>query len=201
VITLDRAVDIEVTQHIGADNKLIGRTAAKYVAETLLGGKGGKVIEIQGVLGASATTDRHDDFVKYLKENHPNVEIIASQTGEYRREPALEFMNDMLQRFGKGEFDVVYTHNDEMALGAVQALEAAGRQGEAAVVGIDGQNEAIQAIKDGKIAATFTYDNAGKEACQSARKLVDGEEIDTKWVLKTNQIDKTNVDQWLGKGF
>jgi ribose transport system substrate-binding protein len=201
VITLDRAVEIEVTQHIGADNKLIGRTAAKYVAETLLEGKPGKVIEIQGVLGASATTDRHDEFVNTLEKDYPQVKIIASQTGEYRREPALEFMNDMLQRFGKGDFDVVYTHNDEMALGAVQALEAAGRQGEAHVVGIDGQNEAIQAIKDGKIAATFTYDNAGKEACESAEKLLDEATVDNLWVLVTNQIDSTNVDDWIGKGF
>lgn len=201
VITLDRAVDGEVTQHIGADNKLIGRTAAKFVAETLLAGKGGKVIEIQGVLGASATTDRHDEFVKTLEADYPDVKIVASQTGEYRREPALEYMNDMLQRYGRGEFDVVYTHNDEMALGALQALETANRAGEAEVVGIDGQNEAIQAIADGKIAATFTYDNAGKEACESARKLLDGETLDKTWVLETNQIDETNAAEWVGKGF
>ncbi len=201
VITLDRAVEIDVTQHIGADNKLIGRTAGEYVAETVLEGKGGKVIEIQGVLGASATTDRNTEFVNYLAENHPNVEIVASQTGEYRREPALKFMEDMLQRFGPGEFDVVYTHNDEMALGAVQALKAADRLDEAVVVGIDGQNEAIDAVKTGEIAATFTYDNAGKEACESAKKLLDGEEVDPQWVLETNQIDATNVDEWVGKGF
>ena len=78
VITLDRSVDVEVTQHIGADNKLIGRTAAEYVSKTILGGKGGKVIEIQGTPGASATTDRHDDFVKWLADNDPNVEIVDS---------------------------------------------------------------------------------------------------------------------------
>ncbi len=201
VITLDRSVDIEVTQHIGADNKLIGRAAAAYVAETLLEGNGGTVIEIQGVLGASATTDRHDDFVAYLEANHPDVEIIASQTGEYRREPALEFMNDMLQRFGPGEFDVVYTHNDEMALGALQAMQQAGRDGEAHIVGIDGQNEAIEAIAAGDLAATFTYDNAGKEACESAARLLAGETIDPVWVLDTNQIDQTNAEEWVGKGF
>ena len=146
VITMDRAVNADVTQHIGADNELIGETAAQFIAETVLGGEGGSIIEIQGVLGASATTDRHDAFIAWLEENAPDVEIVESQTGEYRREPALVFMNDMLQRFGEGEFDVVYAHNDEMALGAVQALETAERQDEVEVVGIDGQNEAIQAI-------------------------------------------------------
>ena len=201
VITMDRGVDIDVTQHIGADNKLIGRSAAEFVANTLLGGAGGSVIEIQGVLGASATTDRHDDFVAWLEENAPDVEIIESQTGEYRREPALTFMDDMLAKYAPGEFDVVYTHNDEMALGAMQAMEAAGRLGEAAIVGIDGQNEAIQAIADGKIAVTFTYDNAGKEACESAAKLIAGETIEPLWVLPTNQIDSTNATEWVGKGF
>ncbi len=201
VITLDRSVNAEVTQHIGADNKLIGRTAAQFVAETILGGEGGTVIEIQGVLGASATTDRHDDFVAYLEENHPDVEIIASESGEYRREEALTFMDDMLQRFGPGEFDVVYTHNDEMALGALQSIKQADRLGEAAIVGIDGQNEAIEAIAAGELAATFTYDNAGKEACESAAQLMAGETIDPVWVLETNQIDETNAEEWVGLGF
>ena len=110
-------------------------------------------------------------------------------------------MNDMLQRFGPGEFDVVYAHNDEMALGAVQALETAERQDEVAVVGIDGQNEAIQAIADGRMAATFTYDNAGREACESAQLLLSGQEIDPEWVLETNQIDETNAADWVGRGF
>jgi ribose transport system substrate-binding protein len=110
-------------------------------------------------------------------------------------------MNDYLQAHAPGTVDVVYTHNDEMALGARQALEQAGREAEMAVVGIDGQNEAIQAIADGRLAATFTYDNAGKEACESAQKLLSGQEIEPQWVLPTNQIDPTNAADWIGKGF
>jgi len=201
VITLDRSVDVEVTQHIGADNKLIGKTAAEYVSAKILGGNGGKVIEIQGTAGASATTDRHDEFVKWLSENDPKVEIVDSVVGDYKREVALTAMNDLLQKYGKGEVDVIYTHNDAMALGVVAALETAGRADEFKVVGIDGQNEAIQAIKDGKIVVTFTYDNAGKEACETAAKLLKGETVDKTWVLETNTIDASNVDEFLGKGF
>ena len=201
VITLDRSVDTDVTQHIGADNKLIGRTAAEYVSKTILGGNGGKVIEIQGTAGASATTDRHDEFVNWLAENDPSVEIVQSVTADYKRELALTAMNDLLQAYGPGEVDVIYTHNDAMALGVVAALETAGRLEEFKVVGIDGQNEAIQAIKDGKIVVTFTYDNAGKEACETAKKLLAGETVDKTWVLETNTIDAANVDDWLGKGF
>ncbi|HSL76560.1 MAG TPA: substrate-binding domain-containing protein [Candidatus Limnocylindrales bacterium] len=201
VITLDRSVDVEVTQHIGADNKLIGKTAAEYVSKTILGGSGGKVIEIQGTAGASATTDRHDEFVNWLAANDPKVEIVDSVVADYKRENALTAMNDLLQKHGPGEVDVIYTHNDAMALGVVAALETADRLDEFKVVGIDGQNEAIQAIKDGKIVVTFTYDNAGKEACETAAKLLKGETVEKQWVLPTNTIDATNVDEWLGKGF
>ena len=75
-----------------------------------------------------------------------------------------------------------------MALGVVAALETANRLSEFKVVGIDGQNEAIQAIKDGKIVVTFTYDNAGKEACETA-KLLAGETVEKQWVLPTSTID------------
>jgi ribose transport system substrate-binding protein len=201
VITLDRQVIDPVTQHIGADNKLIGRTAAEYVSKTILGGNGGKVIEIQGTQGSSATTDRHDEFVKWLEENDPGVEIVTSVDGDYKREKALTAMNDLLQKYGAGEVDVIYTHNDAMALGVVAALETAGRLDEFKVVGIDGQNEAIQAIADGKIVVTFTYDNAGKEACESAAKLLAGETIEPTWVLPTNTIDASNAADWVGKGF
>ena len=204
VITLDRQVTIPVTQHIGADNKLIGQAAAEYVANTILGGQGGKVLEIQGVLGASATTDRHDEFVNWLTANAPNVEIVGgSQTGEYRRENALTVMNDYLQAFpNAGDVQVVYTHNDEMALGAIQALETAGRQDEMKVVGIDGvQNEAFQAIKDGRLVVTFTYSNASAEACQSAQQILSGQTLPDTWVLDTETIDASNVDSFMGTGF
>jgi ribose transport system substrate-binding protein len=201
VITLDRSVDVEVTQHIGADNKLIGKTAAEYVSKTILGGAGGKVIEIQGTAGASATTDRHDEFVNWLSANDPKVEIVDSVVADYKRENALTAMNDLLQKYAPGEVDVIYTHNDAMALGVVAALETANRLSEFKVVGIDGQNEAIQAIKDGKIVVTFTYDNAGKEACETAKKLLAGETVEKQWVLPTSTIDGANVDEWLGKGF
>ena len=198
VITLDRSVDVEVTQHIGADNKLIGKTAAEYVAKTILGGEGGKVIEIQGTAGASATTDRHDEFVNWLTANDPKVEIVDSVVGDYKRENALTVMNDLLQTYGPGEVDVVYTHNDEMALGVVAALETADRLDEFKVVGIDGQNEAIQAIKDGEIVVTFTYDNAGKEACETAAKLLKGETVE-KTVGPADEHDRRRERRRVGR--
>src|SRR5688500_3630738 len=110
VVTLDRKVNTEVTAHIGADNVLIGETAGRFVCETLNGE--GNVIEIQGTAGASATVDRHDAFHRVLKEECPNVKVVADQVANYVREPAIKFMEDMLQRFPSGEIDLVYAHND-----------------------------------------------------------------------------------------
>ncbi len=199
VVTLDRKVNTDVTLHIGADNKLIGETAAKFVCKTL--DNKGNVVEIQGTAGASATVDRHDVFVATIEKECPDVKIVASQVANYVREPAIKFMEDMLQRFKSGEIDLVYAHNDDMALGAVTALEAAGRQNEVKVVGIDGENAAYDAIKAGKMAATFTYHFVAPEGVQYGYKIAKGEKLDKEIILPTHQVDSTNVDQFLGKGF
>lgn len=199
VVTMDRKVNTDVTLHIGADNKLIGEAAAHFIGKEL-GGQG-NVIEIQGTAGASATVDRHEVFRAVLAEHYPGVKVIADQVCNYTREPALKFTEDMLQRFGPGEIQVIYAHNDEMALGAVTALEAAGRLDEVKVVGIDGQETAYEAIKDGKMAATFTYHFVAPEGVQYAYKIAKGETFPQEIVLETKQVDASNIDQFLGTGF
>jgi ribose transport system substrate-binding protein len=200
VVTLDRKVNTDVTLHIGADNKLIGRTAGEWVCKQL--GEEGNVVEIQGTAGASATVDRHEEFHAALAENCPGVKVVADQVANYVREPAIKFMEDVLQRFGPGEIDLVYAHNDDMALGAVTALEAAGRLEEVMVVGIDGENAAYDAIKDGKMDATFTYHFVAPEGVQYGYKVAKGEAFESnEIILPTHQVDATNVDDWIGKGF
>ena len=199
VVTLDRKVNTDVTLHIGADNKLIGKTAGEFVCKTLNGK--GNVIEIQGTAGASATVDRHDAFHEVLAEKCPDVKVVADQVANYVREPAIKFMEDMLQRFKPGEIELVYAHNDDMALGAVTALEAAGRLTEVKVVGIDGENAAYDAIKAGKMVATFTYHFVAPEGIQYGYKVAKGEKLDKEIILPTHQVDATNVDQFIGKGF
>jgi ribose transport system substrate-binding protein len=199
VLTLDRGVNTPVTVHIGADNKLIGRTAGEYVCN-VLGGEG-NVIEIQGTAGASATIDRHDEFRAVLAEQCPGVQVVADQVANYVREPAIKFMEDMLQRFGPGEIDLVYAHNDDMALGAVTALEAAGRQDEVMVVGIDGEEAAYQAIDEGRMVATFTYHFVAPEGIQYAYRVAQGEELPSEIILPTHQVTKENVAEFLGTGF
>lgn len=197
VVSLDRKVNTDVTVHVGAENTPIGVAAGKFIAEKLNGT--GKVIELQGTGGASVTTDRHDGFTAALEGT--NVEIVAAQNCDFLRENAVKFMEDQLQRFGPGQIQAVYAHNDEMALGAIQALEAVGRLDEVIVVGIDGQNTAFDAIKEGKMAATFVYPYVAPEGMEIAYKVAKGEAVDPIIILPGKQVDASNVDEMLGKGF
>ena len=139
--------------------------------------------------------------VETIGEECPDVKIVASQVANYVREPAIKFMEDTLQRFKDGEIQLVYAHNDDMALGAVTALEAANRQKGVMVVGIDGENAAYDAIKAGKMVATFTYHFVAPEGIQYGYKVAKGEAVDEEIILPTHQVDAANVDQFLGKGF
>ena len=198
VVTLDRMVDTCVTVHVGAENRPIGRQAAEFIAERLNGE--GQIIEIQGTAGASATVDRHEGFAEALAA-YPNLTVVAEQTADYLREPATSFMEDMLQRFGPGEIDAVYAHNDEMALGAIEAIKAAGRLDEILVVGIDGQESAFESIKAGELAATFIYPFVAPEGIITAYQVATGETVEPVIVLESQQVDSSNVDEFLGKGF
>jgi ribose transport system substrate-binding protein len=198
VITLDRNVNTDVTSFVGAENKPMGVASAKLLAE-MLDGKG-KIIEIQGTAGASATIDRHDGFVEELA-NHPDLEIVAEQYCDYLRENAMTYMEDMLQRFGPGEIQAVYAHNDEMALGALEAMRAAGRDDEGIIlIGMDGSEVAFEAIKEGAMTFTVVYPYCAPEGVQVAYKILTGEKVDTRIQLDTAIVNKDNIDEWLGKG-
>lgn len=198
VVTVDRKVETDVTLHIGGGNIPIGTLNAAYLA-TKLNGKG-NVVEIQGTAGASATIDRNKGFADELKK-YPGMKIIATQYADYLREPAMKFMEDTLQRFGPGEIQAVFAHNDEEALGAAKAIEAAGRSKEIVIVGADGQNEGIEAIKEGKMIQTVVYPYCAPEAIQYAYKIAKGETLDKEIVLENKAINTENVDEWIGKGF
>lgn len=198
VVTMDRKVNTEVTCHIGADNMLIGTNAGAYVKKRF--GDKARIIEVQGTAGASPTIDRSGGFHKGLGSG-AEKQIIATQICDYRRENSQKFIEDCINRFAAGEFNVVYAHNDEMALGAMQALEAAGRLRQVAVVGIDGQEEVYKAIKAGRIAATFVYSYLAPGAVILAHKIARGEKVDKEIVVPSPAVTADNIDKFIGTGF
>jgi ribose transport system substrate-binding protein len=198
VVTLDREVNTAVTCRIGAENRPIGVNAGKFIIEKLNGR--GNVIEIEGTVGASATIGRHDGFRDALTMA-PSIRVVADQFCDYLSEPAEKFVQETLQRFGPGQIQAIYSHNDQMALAAIKVAEAAGRLKEITIVGIDGENSAFQAIKDGKLAATFTYPFCAPEGIQYAYNIAIGLQVPDHIALKSTRVDSSNVDRFLGKGF
>lgn len=197
VITVDRAVDTEVTQHIGANNLDLARSVGDYVIE-LTGGEGG-ILEIQGTAGASATIERHDGFLEAIEGS--NLEIVAETDANYELNAATSFIENNLQRFRDGQVQVVYAHNDAMALGARLALEEAGLADDVFIIGIDGEDQAFQAVADGRLTASFTYPFGAPEAIEAAVAAARGESLDPELVLESVRVDADNVEEWLGQGF
>jgi ribose transport system substrate-binding protein len=195
VIAADRAVNTKVSTYIGSDNVEAGVVSGEAVVKAFP--DGAKVVELAGSLGASPTIDRGNGFRKALEGS--KVEIIATQTADYDRATGLKVMEDFLQRFGSGQIDAVYTHNDQMSFGAIQAIKEAGREDEIQVYGIDGEADALDLIKAGEYTATVGYPLVVKESTIAAAKLCADEPVDERIVLDSTLIDASNVDDYIGQ--
>ena len=194
VILLDRAIPSEkYTTFIAGDNVAIGREAARLIVQKL-GGKG-TVLEIYGLAGATPTDERHKGAQEIWAAN-PGMKVIVGDHCDYQRNKAQTFMQTFLQRGDK--FDAVLAHNDEMAIGAWQAMNARNMGGKI-IVGIDGcQTEVVNMIKDGKLTATFVYPHPARKGIEVAADLIKGNKnVEKKIVLPTQKVDKDNADQFL----
>jgi len=199
VITIDRKVNTKMTAHIGPDNKLLGRADGEYLVKKFDGVC--NIIEIEGTAGSSAEIDRAAGFHEAI-DRHKGMVVIDSLDCDFTRDNAMNYMEDMLQKYSEGEIDAVYAHNDEMAWGALLAIEAAGRQDEGIViVSIDGQNDVIELVKEGRIAQTGYYSTCAPDAMQLAKKILLGESYEELIVPEAAAINADNVDEWLGKGY
>ncbi|ADA67855.1 MULTISPECIES: ribose ABC transporter substrate-binding protein RbsB [Thermotoga] len=151
VITVDRASNGgKVVCHIASDNVEGGRMAARYIAK-VLNGKG-KVVELVGIPGTSAARDRGKGFEEELAK-YPGLQLVAKQTANFNRAEGLTVMENILE--AHPDIDAVFAQNDEMALGAIEAIKAAGKLDDIIVVGFDAIPDAIEAIKKGEMEATI----------------------------------------------
>ncbi len=156
VFTIDRAANGGVlVSHIASDNVAGGRMAAAYLCRMLAGA--GKVVELEGIAGTSAARDRGAGFNAYMSASCPGVEIVARQTANFNRAEGLTVFENILQ--AQPEIDGVFAHNDEMILGAIEAAQAAGREG-IIFVGFDAIDDAVAAVEAGTLAATIAQQPA-----------------------------------------
>lgn len=178
-----------------------------------LNGKG-NVVVVEGTPGAGPTIDRGNAFYEVLKKS-PDIKVVYKVSGDFKRDKGMEVTENILQRFPKGKIDAIYYMNDEMALGGLQAIKAAGRLHDFKIISVDGEKEALDALRAGDIdyeAMFFPDDQA--VAVSIAASLAKGEKPDLAnqtykgkkmeltefegmpWVRPTVfKVDKTNANQ------
>lgn len=187
VIAVDRMVNgVDVECSIASDNVAGAELAANWLVEKA--GEGAKCIELQGVNGASATVDRGQGFHNVADTK---LDVVASQTANFDRAEGLSVMTDLLQ--ANPDVACVFAHNDEMALGAIEAL--AGK--EVLVAGFDATDDALAAIKEGKMGATVAQkpDLMGSTAVETAAALINGETVEKSIPVEVKLVTADNVDE------
>lgn len=188
VITLDRQANGgEVTSHIASDNIKGGAMAAEFALEQLGATENINVVELQGIPGASATRDRGAGFHSVL-DDKSNVNFVSSQAADFDRQKGLSVMENIIQ--GNKDIQVVFAHNDEMALGAAKAIKSSNIN--AMVIGFDGGDDALDAIEKGEMKATVAQqpDLIGALEVQLAEKIYNGESVDKEIAADLKVVSK-----------
>jgi ribose transport system substrate-binding protein len=169
VVTVDRRIAGAPTLcHVGADNVEGGRTAGLFIAHLLKGE--GRVIELTGTPGSSPAIDRGSGFNEVIAQ-FPNIKIIAQQTGQFTRAEGMTVMENLIQ--ANPEFDAVFAHNDDMIIGAIEAIKGSGlKLGDVITVGFDAIEDALRAVKRNELDATIEQ-FPGDQAKTAFKILVD----------------------------
>ncbi|UCE06769.1 MAG: substrate-binding domain-containing protein [bacterium] len=198
VLTVDTRVDSVALQEvggkvitfIGSDNIDGGRIAVEYIIEKL--NRAGKVAILEGIPGHETGDARLSGFHQAV-DKEPGIEIVASQTANWERDQGFNVFQNILQ--SNPDVQALFACNDMMALGAIEAIAAAGKTGEIIVVGFDAINDARQAIRDGRMNASIAQHpfEMGKQAVERAHQVLQGETIPKNIPVKIELITIENV--------
>ena len=194
VILVDRGVNVSddslYTTLIASDFVAEGRMAGEWLAEKTK--RRANIVELQGTPGAAPAIDRQKGFMEVLS-HHPEMKVIKSQSGDFTRAKGKEVMEAFLKAEGKN-INAVYAHNDDMALGAIQAIEEAGMKPgtDIIVISIDGVKAAFEAMVEGKLNATVECNPLlGPAAFDAIEKVRKGETLPKKTVVQDKLFDQS----------
>lgn len=189
VITLDRSSDSgDIVTLVASDNEAGGQMAAEYIIELL--GENAVVAELEGTPGASATRERGAGFHSVADEK---LQIVSKQTADFDRTQGLNVMENMIQ--GNGNIQAVFAHNDEMALGALEAINSAGK--DLIVIGFDGTEDALASIRNGQLTATVAQQPVlmGEMAVQAAIDYIEGKDVEEVLAAPLKLVTQDNINQ------
>ncbi len=179
---------------VGSRDEESGRIAMEFIAQRI-GGRG-NVVMMHGFLGQAAQIKR-DAGAREVLAKYPEIKLLAEQTAEWDRAKAMSLMENWIQSHGK-KINAVFAQNDEMAMGALIALEAAGMKDGIVVAGVDAIADALQAVRDGRLDATVFQDAKGQgtTAVEVARKLIRGEPVARETYIPFRLVTRENVGEF-----
>jgi ABC-type sugar transport system substrate-binding protein len=191
---------VDYVAFIGSNFIEQGRRAAEWLIKQTNGKAG--IVELTGTAGSSVARDRSQGFMEEIKK-HPGMQIIASQTGDFSRQAGQKVMENIIQAKGR-EITAVYAHNDEMAIGAIQALKAAGMKPgrDVIIVSVDGERAALEAIMAGDLGATVESNpRFGPLAFDTLEKYLAKEPVPTRIILEDRFFDASNASQFVAEAY
>ena len=192
VVLIDRKITSnKYTAFVGADNFQIGKEVGVYASQ-LLNGKG-NIVEIRGLKGSTPDLDRHNGFVNSLS-NFPEIKIVYESDGAWLRSEANKRMSEALNKVQS--IDLVFAHNDEMAIGVYEAFNVVNNIKKPIILGIDalpGTDGGIERVLNGSIDATFIYPTGGEKVIQTALQILNKEPFTRENMLYTAVVDKINA--------
>lgn len=184
VVCLDRSADEgTVASLVASDNVKGGEMAAEYILKKM--GEKVAVAELEGIPGASATRERGEGFHKVADQK---LTVVAKQSANFDRSQGLTVAENLLQ--ANPDIKAIFAHNDEMALGAIQAAKSANK--EIMIVGFDGTDDGVKAVQDGSMSATIAQqpDVMGQQGLEVAVKAAKGEKVEAKVSAPLKLVEK-----------
>ena len=180
--------------YVGSDDVIAGEMLGNYVMEKLP--EGGNYMILEGLMGQSSQIYRYEGLENTILKND-QYKLIDCQTANWQRDEAMKQVEDWLTKYD--DIDAIICENDDMAMGALEACEAVNRKDDIIIIGVDGIEDAIRAVNDGRVDCSILQNAIAQEesAVQAAIKLANGEEVDSRIIIDFEYITKDNAQQYI----
>lgn len=191
VLLTRRILSDDYSSFIGADDREIGRSAARFLIRALK--EKGEVVMLQGVKTTTTAIERREGFLEVI-EQYPDIKVVAQPVANYQRAEALRAMENIIRL--EQNFDAIYAHSDSMAVGARIAMERAGIDPKnKTIIGVDYTPESRKALREGKQSVSFTYPTAGREGAEVVVAILSGKAVRKEHRVPFVKVDRDNVDK------